>query len=66
MQNILMGRAWKFGNNIDTDIIMPSQYLSWPMEKAYQHAFEPLRKDFYQLVSPSDVIVAGFDCCFSA
>jgi 3-isopropylmalate/(R)-2-methylmalate dehydratase small subunit len=53
------GRAWKFGDNIDTDIIMPSQYLSWPIEASYRMAFEPLRKDFADAVAPGDVIVAG-------
>ncbi len=59
MENNLTGNAWKFGNNIDTDIIMPSQYLSWPLEESYRLAFEPLRKGFADLVTPGDVIVAG-------
>jgi 3-isopropylmalate/(R)-2-methylmalate dehydratase small subunit len=59
MENNQNGKAWKFGNNIDTDIIMPSQYLSWPLEESYRLAFDPLRKGFADLVTPGDVIVAG-------
>jgi 3-isopropylmalate/(R)-2-methylmalate dehydratase small subunit len=55
----IAGTAWKFGDDVDTDIIMPSQYLSWDVERSYLRAFEPLRPDFARLVCPGDVIVAG-------
>jgi len=55
-----MGRVWKFGDDIDTDIIIPGKYLviNDPEELA-KHAFENIRKDFAEYVKKGDVIVAG-------
>jgi 3-isopropylmalate/(R)-2-methylmalate dehydratase small subunit len=55
-----MGRVWKFGDDIDTDIIIPGKYLviNDPEELA-KHAFENIRKDFAKHVKRGDVIVAG-------
>jgi 3-isopropylmalate dehydratase small subunit len=60
---IIKGRVWKCGDNIDTDIIMPSQYLSLPLDDMYQCAFEPLREGRDGLCT-GDIIVAGknFGC----
>ncbi len=62
---IIKGRVWKFGDNIDTDIIIPAQYLSNTDPKVLgQHCMEPLVPDFAAKVSPGDIIVAGenFGC----
>ncbi|MEM0232412.1 MAG: 3-isopropylmalate dehydratase small subunit [Candidatus Nezhaarchaeales archaeon] len=58
------GRVWKFGDNIDTDVITPGQYLSLPMDQLKIHVLEPIRPGFINLVKPGDVIVAGrnFGC----
>ena len=62
---MIVGRAWKFGDNIDTDVIIPGRYLNItdPSELA-RHVFEPVRPDFHRLVKPGDVLVAGenFGC----
>lgn len=60
----IKGRVWKFGDNIDTDVITPGQYLSLPMDQLKLHVFEPIRPGFINLVKPGDVIVAGrnFGC----
>lgn len=54
------GRAWVFGDNIDTDQITPSRFIvsSDPDELA-QHAFEDLRPEFSESVQPGDFVVAG-------
>ncbi|MEM0240307.1 MAG: 3-isopropylmalate dehydratase small subunit [Candidatus Nezhaarchaeales archaeon] len=58
------GRVWKLGDNIDTDVITPGQYLSLPMDQLKLHVLEPIRPGFINLVKPGDVIVAGrnFGC----
>jgi 3-isopropylmalate/(R)-2-methylmalate dehydratase small subunit len=59
MSTFFKGKAWKFGDNIDTDIIAPSLYLRSPMDVLIQHAFEVLKPGFYKQVKPGDIIVAG-------
>jgi 3-isopropylmalate/(R)-2-methylmalate dehydratase small subunit len=62
---ILKGKTWKFGNNIDTDAIIPARYLntSDPDELA-KHIMEDADKDFPSKVSAGDLIVAesNFGC----
>jgi 3-isopropylmalate/(R)-2-methylmalate dehydratase small subunit len=59
------GRVWKFGEDIDTDAIIPARYLntSDPKELA-SHAMEDERPEFIKKVKPGDLIVAGknFGC----
>jgi len=58
-------RAWKFGDNIDTDAIIPGRFLTInnPDELA-KHAFEGTRDEFAKNVREGDVIVGGrnFGC----
>ena len=62
---ILKGKVWKFGNNIDTDAIIPARYLntSDPDELA-KHIMEDADKEFPSKVSAGDLIVAeaNFGC----
>jgi 3-isopropylmalate/(R)-2-methylmalate dehydratase small subunit len=63
--NILAGRAWKFGDDIDTDAIIPGRYLviNDPLELA-EHLFEGVRPEMATQVRTGDIIVAGenFGC----
>ncbi len=62
---MLSGRVWKFGDNIDTDIIIPARYLAYTDPKVLgQHCMEPLAPDFAKSVRRGDIIVAGsnFGC----
>ncbi len=65
MDKILRGKVHKFGDNIDTDIIIPARYLvtTDPQELA-KHCMEPIAPDFSQKAKPGDIIVAGenFGC----
>ena len=59
------GRVWKFGDNIDTDIIIPARYLALTDPAALgQHCMEPLVPDFAAKVQKGDIIVGGtnFGC----
>jgi 3-isopropylmalate/(R)-2-methylmalate dehydratase small subunit len=59
------GKVHFFGNDIDTDQIIPSQYLVLPsLEEMVKHAMEPIKKDFYKEFEKGDVIVGGrnFGC----
>jgi len=62
---ILKGKAWKFGDDVDTDVIIPARYLntSDPAELA-RHCMEDIDGEFASKVSPGDIIVAGknFGC----
>lgn len=62
---ILKGRVWTFGDDIDTDAIIPARYLntSDPGELA-AHLMEDADRDFPRKVKPGDIIVAGknFGC----
>lgn len=61
----VQGRAWLFGDDIDTDVILPGKYLvlTDPKELA-KHALEGLVRDFSAKISKGDIIVAGknFGC----
>jgi 3-isopropylmalate/(R)-2-methylmalate dehydratase small subunit len=62
---IVKGRVWKFGNNIDTDAIIPARYLntSDPGELA-KHVMEDADREFPKKVKAGDMIVAesNFGC----
>lgn len=65
MERIFEGKVWKFGDDIDTDIIIPTQYVALPtVEEMKLYAFEPLRPEVAGLIRPGDIIVAGknFGC----
>lgn len=53
------GTAHTFGDNINTDYITPTEYLSQPIETVAEHVFEPIAPDFHDRFEPGDVIVAG-------
>ena len=62
---MLSGRVWKFGDNIDTDIIIPARYLGHTDPKVLgKHCMEPLIPGFARKVREGDIIVAGsnFGC----
>jgi methanogen homoaconitase small subunit len=63
--NPIIGRIWKFGDNIDTDVIIPGKYLRTKnMEVFAAHAMEGIDPEFAKRVKQGDIIVAGtnFGC----
>ncbi|AEF93178.1 3-isopropylmalate dehydratase small subunit [Desulfotomaculum nigrificans CO-1-SRB] len=61
----LQGKVWKFGNDVDTDLIIAARYLnsSDPAELA-RHCMEDADPHFALNVKPGDILVAGknFGC----
>lgn len=58
-------RTWKFGDNIDTDAIIPGRYLTeYDPKKLALHAFEGIRDEYARDVRDGDVVVGGknFGC----
>lgn len=59
------GKVWVLGDDIDTDIIIPTEYLALPaIEDMKQYAFSPLRPELASQIQEGDIIVAGknFGC----
>ncbi|MCD4843914.1 MAG: 3-isopropylmalate dehydratase [Methanosarcinales archaeon] len=65
MDQKIHGRIWKFGDHIDTDVIIPGKYLrTTDMMVFAGHAMEGIDPDFSSNVRKGDIIVAGenFGC----
>jgi 3-isopropylmalate/(R)-2-methylmalate dehydratase small subunit len=61
MMSVIKGRVWKYGDNVNTDVIFPGKYtytVSKPSETA-QYALEDLEPRFAKEVQPDDIIVGG-------
>lgn len=58
MTEIIEGRAWCFGSDVDTDVIIPSDHMRKPPEEYAKFAMEPVDCDFAANVEEGDVIVA--------
>ena len=59
------GRVFKFGANVDTDVIIPARYLNVPdPSELAKHCMEDIDKEFVNKVSEGDIIVAdkNFGC----
>ncbi|MDO4961099.1 MAG: 3-isopropylmalate dehydratase [Eubacteriales bacterium] len=59
------GRVWLMGDDIDTDIILPTEYLVFKtIDEMKPYAFSPLRPELAAKIEPGDIIVAGnnFGC----
>ena len=58
-------KIYKYGNNVDTDVIIPARYLNDPSEQALaSHCMEDIDAQFASTVEPGDIVVAGenFGC----
>ena len=61
----MKGKAWKFGNDIDTDLILPGRYLVLRCEADLaEHVMEGANPEFSKKVNKGDIIVGGknFGC----
>jgi 3-isopropylmalate/(R)-2-methylmalate dehydratase small subunit len=61
----LTGTVWKYGDNVDTDVIIPARYLNVStLEELAQHCMEDIDTSFADAVQSGDIIVGGenFGC----
>ena len=59
MKSEITGKVWKFGNDINTDIISPAEYMDASYEVIGKHAMERAFPGFADAISAGDIIVAG-------
>ncbi|MEF8841979.1 MAG: 3-isopropylmalate dehydratase [Haloarculaceae archaeon] len=55
----MRGTVWVFGDEVNTDVITPSDYFGEPIEVMAEHIFEPERPDFVDEFEVGDIVVAG-------
>ena len=58
-------KVYKYGDNVDTDVIIPARYLNAPDEKSLaSHCMEDIDASFASTVEPGDIVVGGsnFGC----
>jgi methanogen homoaconitase small subunit len=61
----IQGKVWKFGDNIDTDVIIPGRYLrTFSLDDLAAHVMEGVDPDFAKNIEEGDIIVAreNFGC----
>ena len=59
MDSVIKGSVLKYGDNINTDIISPPQYMELSIEEASRYAMSGVDPDFYKKVKPGTIMVAG-------
>jgi 3-isopropylmalate/(R)-2-methylmalate dehydratase small subunit len=59
MNHEITGRAWVFGDSIDTDAMYPGFAMKLPIPEAARHVFYDLRPGWTEQVRPGDIVVAG-------
>jgi len=55
----MSGRAWVFGDDIDTDVLAPGIYMKAPIAELASHCLEAVEPAFAREVKPGDIIVGG-------
>ncbi|MDN5301864.1 MAG: 3-isopropylmalate/(R)-2-methylmalate dehydratase small subunit [Thermoanaerobacteraceae bacterium] len=61
MQSKICGKVWKYGDNINTDIISPAKYMELDYETIGKHAMEGIDPSFSVKISKGDILVAGYN-----
>ena len=56
---MIRGRVWKFGDNVNTDLICPGSLMRLPLDKISQAAMAGIDPEFHRKISEGDIIVAG-------
>ena len=62
---MVSGKVFKYGDNVDTDVIIPARYLNAPSpEELAKHCMEDIDASFATMVKPGDIMVGGanFGC----
>lgn len=60
----LQGRAWKYGDHVNTDVIVPGRYLKLTARECAPHVMEGIDPAFTRKAKPGDIVVGGvnFGC----
>ena len=53
------GRAWKLGDNLDTDMLAPGRYMKFSIDEIAKHCLEDVLPQFASTVQPGDVVTGG-------
>ncbi|MDX6666203.1 MAG: 3-isopropylmalate/(R)-2-methylmalate dehydratase small subunit, partial [Solirubrobacteraceae bacterium] len=59
MKDVIEGRAWVFGDSVDTDNMYPGFAMKLSLQEAARHVFYDLRPGWTDLVQNGDIVVAG-------
>jgi 3-isopropylmalate/(R)-2-methylmalate dehydratase small subunit len=61
LESKISGRVWKYGDDVNTDVIFPGKYTYsiTDRQEMAQHALEDLDPEFVKNVRPGDIVVAG-------
>jgi len=57
--NEVRGKAWIFGDDVNTDVMAPGLYFKVPMDVMATHCMEAIDPVFATTVAPGDIVVAG-------
>lgn len=55
----MTGRAWVFGDDVDTDALAPGAFMAAPVDVLAAHCLTALNPDFAREVRPGDIVIAG-------
>ena len=59
---MITGKVFKYGDNVDTDVIIPARYLNAPSpEELARHCMEDIDASFAATVKPGDIMVGGWN-----
>lgn len=53
------GRVWKFGDDINTDLIAPGKWLAFDTKTISSHTLEPINPQFASQVKPGEIVMGG-------
>jgi len=56
---VLTGRAWVFGDRVDTDLLAPGYAIRKPIEELAKHCLEAVRPEFARDIARGDILVGG-------
>jgi len=59
MSLVREGRAWVFGDDINTDLIFPNRAMRLPLEEQHREVFSANRPGWVDQVAPGDIVVGG-------
>jgi len=59
MSNVITGRVWKFGDDINTDLVIPNFAMTYVRTEQPQYCFNANRPGWVKEVQPGDILIAG-------